>query len=39
MEQNAILKGIEIFYQNLYNKFEDQSKTIDLETYIEKYEK
>ena len=34
-EQNAILKETEIFYKNLYNKFEDQSETIDLETYID----
>ena len=31
MEQNAILKETEIFYKNLYNKFEVQSETIDLE--------
>ena len=34
-EQNAILKETEIFYKNLYNKFEDQSEAIDLETYID----
>ena len=34
-EQNAILKETEIFYKNLYDKFEDQSETIDLETYID----
>ena len=34
-EQNAILKETEISYKNLYNKFEDQSETIDLETYID----
>ena len=34
-EQNAILKETEIFYKNLYNKFEDQSETTDLETYID----
>ena len=33
-EQNAIRKETEIFYKNLYNKFEDQPETIDLETYI-----
>ena len=34
-EQNVILKETEIFYRNLYDKFEDQSETIDLERYID----
>ena len=34
-KQNAILKETEIFYKNLNNKFDDQSETIDLETYID----
>ena len=34
-EQNAKLNETELFYKNLYNKFEEQSETIDLETYID----